>query len=445
MLFNSFRFLFLFLPAVLFVALRLRGKALMRWLTLSSFFFYAFAGHAWFLIPMLITTTLDFWVAPRIAGAGTKGARKAWLILSLTANLGLLFYFKYARLFVGGAFASVILPAGISFYTFQTMSYVIDVYRGEARPEAEFWTFAAFVSFFPHLIAGPLTRHHQLIPALDRIAKTGPTPRWRHGVLLFSIGLCKKVLIADRIADLINPMIDGGSMGATAAWLGLIGYSLQIYFDFSGYSDMAIGLGRAFGIELPRNFDSPYQAESPRDFWRRWHMTLSSWLRDYVYIPLGGNRHGNGRRFANLMITMTLGGLWHGASWTFAAWGVYHGVLLALHGAAEGTWGVLPAAVRRTATFLLVTLGWVFFRASNFGRAGEWFGALAGRNGLGATGGAVLPGLLLAGLAIAFFAPNASSREDRGLPVAWQAALGAATAAALLLVNSSSHFLYFQF
>ncbi|MGH7345582.1 MAG: MBOAT family O-acyltransferase, partial [Candidatus Rokuibacteriota bacterium] len=302
MLFSSLEFLVLFMPAVLVVALRLRGQSLLRWIALTSVVFYAFAGHWWFILPMLLTTTVDYAVAILIERE-TKPRARAWLLgVSLVGNLGMLAYFKYSGLVtgtvaqglawlgLGGAAASVrwfevVLPAGISFYTFQTLSYIIDVWRGHTPAVRNFAQFAGFVGFFPHLVAGPLTRHHQLIPPLARIAETGIDPRWRAGILLFSVGLAKKVLIADRLGNLVDPLVAGPlELDASRAWLALLGYAFQIYFDFSGYSDMAIGLGRLFGIELPQNFNSPYKARSPSDFWRRWHMTLSFWLRDYLYI-----------------------------------------------------------------------------------------------------------------------------------------------------------------
>src|SRR5262252_8881602 len=382
MLFSSLEFLVLFLPLTLGLALRLRGQPLLRWIALSSVIFYAFAGHWWFVVPMLVTTAVDYAVAIAIEREA-RPRRRAWLLgASLLGNLGLLAYFKYSSLlartagealvFLGlgpstswSRWLEVALPAGISFYTFQTLAYVIDVWRGEAPAERNFIRFAAFVSFFPHLVAGPLTRHHQLIPQLARIAETGIAARWQEGTFLFCVGLSKKVLIADRLGNLVDPMLaPTAPLDLVHAWLALLGYAFQIYFDFSGYSDMAIGLGRLFGIELPQNFNSPYKAVSPRDFWRRWHMTLSFWLRDYLYISLGGNRCGPARRRFNIMATMVLGGLWHGASWTFAAWGAWHGLLLLAHGELAW-WDRLGVTARRNLTFFFVTLGWVFFRAAD--------------------------------------------------------------------------------
>jgi alginate O-acetyltransferase complex protein AlgI len=465
-LFSSLEFLVLFLPLTLVVALRLHGQPLLRWIALASVVFYAFAGHWWFIVPMLVTTVVDFWVAIVIEGTRAPGRRRALLAVSLAGNLGLLAYFKYGGLLARTADAGVaalglpalthvtrwfdvVLPAGISFYTFQTLSYIVDVWRGTAPAERNFVRFAGFVSFFPHLVAGPLTRHHQLIPQLGRIAATGITPRWRAGILLFCVGLCKKVLLADRLGNLVDPLLAAPlELDAARAWLALLGYALQIYFDFSGYTDMAIGLGRLFGIELPQNFNSPYRAVSPSDFWRRWHMTLSAWLRDYLYITLGGNRCSPARRRLNLMVTMILGGLWHGASWTFAAWGTWHGLMLVAHQAGAARWERLPVVWQRNLTFLLMTLGWVFFRAETFEQAGGWFAALGG---LGPGGGpwtgdvGLLLALVVTGLCIVRLCPNSLELPLERLPAAPQVGLAAATATALVLMNYGSKFLYFQF
>ena len=465
-LFSSLEFLLLFFPLALVVAWRLRGQPLLRWIAFTSVVFYAFAGHWWFIVPMLATTVVDYWVAILIEREARPRARRWLLALSLTGNLGMLAYFKYSGLMVrtveqglvavglegsAGFFRwfEVVLPAGISFYTFQTLSYIIDVWRGQAPAERNFVRFAGFVSFFPHLVAGPLTRHHQLIPQLARIARTGISPRWREGVLLFSVGLCKKVLIADRLGNLIDPLLAPPlALDASRAWLGLLGYAFQIYFDFSGYSDMAIGLGRLFGIELPQNFNSPYKATSPSDFWRRWHMTLSQWLRDYLYIPLGGNRCSPARQRFNLMTTMVLGGLWHGANWTFAAWGTWHGLLLVGHHACSAWDRRLSPRWQRNATFLLVTLGWVFFRSETFDHAARWFGSLAGAHGLAppwTSETLSLAALVALCLGLVRLCPNSLELPLDRLGRLPQVGLATATAVAVLLMNYGSKFLYFQF
>jgi alginate O-acetyltransferase complex protein AlgI len=459
MLFNSLEFLLLFLPLTLALARLLRGTALLSFIAFASAVFYAFAGHVWFLVPMAITTVLDFWVGRRLDEERSRSQRLALLVMSLTCNLGLLAYFKYSGLIVRTiawtgvpigkgwlAWFDVVLPAGISFYTFQTMSYVIDIYRRHARAEPQFAKYLCFVSFFPHLVAGPLTRHDQLLPQLGRIANEGIRPRWQAGLFLFSIGLIKKVLVADRIAQYIDPQIAALSTASLAqSWLALLGYSLQIYYDFSGYSDMAIGLGRLFGIELPQNFDSPYQSLSPSDFWRRWHITLSLWLRDYLYISLGGNR-GSERRVAfNLMATMVLGGMWHGASWTFGLWGAYHGALLIVHRRFRHEWERLPTWSQRALTYVAICLGWVFFRAETVHKAKDWFAGLAGLHGAHWAVPWQLTLLVSAGLGIAVYCRNAQSRDLDRLATPWTAVLGLATAVAVVFMNYSSRFLYFQF
>jgi alginate O-acetyltransferase complex protein AlgI len=466
MLFNTLEFLVLFLPLVLVVALRVRGNVLLFWLCLASTVFYGFAGHAWFLVPMAVTTVLDFWVGRRLESAH-GASRRRYLLLSLCGNLGLLAYFKYSGLFaqsardianvlhLAGAHGTaleatlrVTLPAGISFYTFQTLSYVLDIYRGHAKPEKNFFAYLAFVSFFPHLVAGPLTRHNQLIPQLYEAAERRVRPRWWAGMSLFSIGLCKKVLVADRIANWNDPLIDHvGSAGLFGAWVAVLGYAMQIYFDFSGYSDMAIGLGRLFSVELPQNFDSPYKATSPADFWRRWHITLSQWLRDYLYISLGGNRCSPARRDFNLLMTMTLGGLWHGASWTFAVWGLFHGACLIAYHKTQRNWDDWHPFIKRALTFLLVCIGWVFFRARTMRQAGAWLAGMAGLHGISGSARAttLLSLLIVVCLIICNLAKNAYERELDLLGKPARALLGIGTAASVILMNYASKFLYFQF
>lgn len=464
MLFNSLAFLLIFLPIVLGVARVLRGNALLCWIGSASCVFYAFAGHVWFLVPMAVTTVLDYWVGARLENAqGSR--RRAYLLLSLCGNLGLLGYFKYSGLLVDTAQSALVafgaasdspwadalrvtLPAGISFYTFQTLSYVLDIYRGDAKPERSFLAYLAFVAFFPHLVAGPLTRHDQLIPQLERVAARGIHARFWPGVSLFSIGLTKKVLIADRIGSLIDPLLgDFANLGLIGGWTLAIAYAMQLYFDFSGYSDMAIGLGRLFEIELPQNFASPYKAKDPSDFWRRWHITLSQWLRDYLYISLGGNRGSKRRVQLNLMLTMVLGGLWHGASWTFAVWGAYHGLLLVLHREWREPWSALPASLQRGLMFVLVCIGWVFFRAPTMPAAIEWLGAMAGTQGFYLPLAYLERVLLLTFVAtvIAMSTPNPYEIDLARFPWSRRALLGFATAVAVVMMNFSSKFLYFQF
>jgi len=466
-LFNSLEFLFIFLPIVLLVGLRLKGQPLVFWVAFVSSVFYVFAGHVWFLLPMFMTSTLDFWLGDKIQNAKTPRSRKIYLVISLCGSLGLLAYFKYFGLIVDSIqdfsvflgmtnetttwlpHMRVILPAGISFYTFQTLSYVIDIYRGHARAERNFTTYISFVSFFPHLVAGPLTRHNQLIPQIRHIAQFGISPLWRAGLFLFFIGLAKKVLIADRIANEIDPMISiMDTLGAFDAWTALLGYACQIYFDFSGYTDMAIGLGRLMQIELPVNFLSPYKAISPSDFWKRWHISLSQWLRDYLYISLGGNQCSAARQRMNLMITMLLGGLWHGASWNFVLWGAYHGLLLLIYHQFKQRWDAMNVKLQHMVTFLCIVLGWVFFRSANFQASIQWFESLFFIHGFFGDMVLTTPFLifmLLGALGICFLFRNTHETDFEKWPNISVALLGAMVGICILLINYSSKFLYFQF
>jgi len=308
--------------------------------------------------------------------------------IGVALNLAALGYFKYANFFIENVDAlfgvplplsSVILPIGISFFTFQQIAYLVDVMRG-APVERDLVSYTLFVAFFPHLIAGPLVHHAEMIPQFRRGRSVGLPLMIARGIAIFVVGLFKKVVIADSLAQLVSPVFAhadaGGSVTTSWAWLATLAYTLQIYFDFSGYSDMAIGLALLFGIRLPVNFRSPYRAASIIEFWRRWHITLSRFLRDYLYVPLGGNRRGQSRRYVNLMVTMLLGGLWHGAAWTFVIWGGLHGLYLALNHLWRAATDrrivstVLTRAAGWLATLLAVVFAWVFFRAGTL--AGAW-------------------------------------------------------------------------
>ncbi|MEM1367429.1 MAG: MBOAT family O-acyltransferase, partial [Cyanobacteria bacterium P01_H01_bin.15] len=311
-------------------------------------------------------------------------SRRGALIAGIATNLGLIGYFKYTNFFVdtlaavrGQSFSvpPIVLPLAISFFTFQQIAYLVDAANGQSR-DRNFLHYALFVSFFPQLIAGPIVHHQEVIPQLRD--KTLFRPQWRHlsiGITIFALGLSKKVLLADTVAPYANEIFDaaanGEAISALEAWTGALAYTFQLYFDFSGYSDMAIGAARLFGIKLPLNFNSPYKALSISDFWRRWHITLSNFLRDYLYIPLGGNRLGPPRQVSNLLMTMLLGGLWHGAGWTFVFWGGLHGVYLGIHRFWEQRVGRLAPTGWQILlywglTFGAVVVSWVFFRAPNF-------------------------------------------------------------------------------
>lgn len=475
MLFNSLEFILIFLPIVLLFAMRVRGQRLLVWLTSASYFFYSLVGSPWFLFPMLFTTVLDYYLALAIANSKRQGWRKFYFGLSLTSSLGLLCFFKYSRFlystglsaaqFLGlsaaglgdgqlGFLAEIALPAGISFYTFQTISYIVDVYSGVAEAESNFWRFAGFVVFFPHLVAGPLTRHNQLIPGLKRIEQTGVEPDWENGIFLFTVGLFKKVAIADQIATHIDPLILSlPTAGAAVSWIALLGFSLQLYFDFSGYSDMAIGMARLFSIELPQNFNSPYKATNPSDFWSRWHITLTAWIKDYVYTPsaLFALRRSNALLPIAIVGTMLLTGLWHGASWVFAIFGLYHGFWLAIYHRFSRPWKAAPVLVQRAFTFLVVSVGWVFFRSDSFAMVRTWYKGLLGFKGISwaqltASQLMELFPLMIVSAIIVFALPNASTFHGfKKLEAKYQVILGLAFVLALLLINGSSKFVYYQF
>ena len=347
MLFNSYEFIFLFLPLCLLLWWQPGWRAPQRlgFLVLASYLFYGWWDYRF--VPLLLLSTLvDYRVGRYLSRAQNPSGRILALMLSLAVNLGLLGFFKYSGFLASSLNAvvagfsgaqplpvwDIVLPVGISFYTFQTLSYTIDIYRGQARPADSFLQFAAYVSLFPQLIAGPIVRYGQLQAQLCSLARHPDWQQMARGLFFFVAGLSQKLLLADLIAARVNPLLaDYQSLRLCGSWFAMLGYSCQLYFDFAGYSNMAVGLGLMLGLELPQNFASPYQSRNIAEFWRRWHITLSTWLRDYLFIPLGGSRLGSWVTLRNLILVMFLGGLWHGAGWTFVLWGLYHGVLLTLH------------------------------------------------------------------------------------------------------------------
>jgi len=486
MIFSSYEFLFLFLPVVLagYYLLPRGGRSL--FLTLASYLFYGWWDYR-FCALMLISTVIDYASGKGIGREQTDRGKKKWVALSIISNLSLLGFFKYFDMFAStinyglSAFfpeaqatgaepfsiplLHLVLPVGISFYTFQSMSYSIDLYRGQAKQTRSFLDFACYVSLFPQLVAGPIVRYHELAEQL--VERKHSAAKASRGAALFILGLAKKLLIADAVAPLTSLAFDGSAPGFAVAWIGTLAYAMQIYFDFSGYSDMAVGLGLMFGFWFPINFNSPYKAVSITDFWRRWHISLSNWLRDYLYIPLGGNRIGSKRTYINLALVMLLGGLWHGANWTFVVWGGIHGVLLAwerFRGTSKPRivwWG-------RIRTFILVCVAWVPFRSADMAEALHVWTGMIGLNGSGLAlnwAGALPLGaalsLLCVSILIAFVMPNAWSilhmnEREETVPVFGKTLVGVlmrtAVAVALfglsvgvLMVNSSSPFLYFQF
>lgn len=407
MLFNSYIFIFLFLPTVLIGFYLIGGRGHHRiaisWLVACSLFFYGWWNPAYL---GLILGSILFNYAFGLLVASTSTPRRKWVLTcGVAANLGLLGYFKYANFFVdnlnsvtGSSFHldTIILPLAISFFTFQQIAYLVDAYRGETR-EYNFLHYCLFVTFFPQLIAGPIVHHREMLPQFARDI----IYRLNHrnlviGIAIFSIGLFKKVVLADGVAVYANPVFAAAEAGLTLslfeAWGGALAYNVQLYFDFSGYSDMAIGLGRMFGIRLPLNFHSPYKSLNVIEFWHRWHMTLSRFLAEYLYIPLGGNRNGGLRRYLNLMMTMVLGGLWHGAGWTFLLWGTIHGFLLVINHGWHAVRRSLGQDLSRStrlgrglslfATFLVITMTWVVFRAETINGSVHILAAMFGANGI---------------------------------------------------------------
>jgi alginate O-acetyltransferase complex protein AlgI len=513
MLFNSYAFLFLFLPAVLLAFhLAPAGPPRIAVLIGASAVFYAMWDGA-FLLMLLASILCNYGMGGLIARAVAAGRDRAAgrvLALAVAANLGLLGLFKYAGfalanlnlvLDTGLSGTGLVLPLGISFYTFEQIGFLVDLRRG-AGYRRTLPRYALFVMFFPRLVAGPILRYGEVVPQFDRFGARGRDEAWSDcavGLTLFAIGLAKKALLADGVAEHVGAPFAlaaaGGRPDLFAAWGGALAYTAQLYFDFSGYSDMAIGLARLFGVRFPANFDSPYKAGSIVSFWRRWHMTLSRFLRDYLYIPLGGNRCGAMRQRLNLMLTMLLGGLWHGAAWTFVVWGGLHGLYLVVNHLWSGT--AVAARARASpplrlagwaATFLAVVVGWVFFRAADLGAARAMLAGMAGAHGaamprevLHGLGGA---GRLLAALGVAAagsgrafvstyawslgllalawlapnsqqilaaFAPTLEPPRDGPAPVlwrptpAWGLAAGAVAALGVLSLTREGEFLYWQF
>ena len=515
MLFNSHAFIFLFLPLTLlvFFALgRFSAKLAAGWLAAASLFFYGWWSPAYVAL-LLVSILFNFTAGSAIVRAAADARYcKRLLTAAIIANLALLAYYKYANFFVanynavtgaGLGIAEVVLPLGISFFTFTQIAFLVDAYQGKVR-EYNLVHYGLFVTYFPHLIAGPILHHGEMMPQFAHREIYRPQyDLIAAGLTLFVLGLAKKVLIADGVAPYVGPVFDAPGAGVTLtfleAWCGALAYTFQLYFDFSGYSDMAVGLSLLFGVRLPVNFHSPYKAVNVIDFWRRWHMTLSRFLRDYLYVPLGGNRKSRVRRYTNLLLTMLLGGLWHGAGWTFVLWGALHGVYLVInHGWREfrrrlghnlhrsTPWGRRAGCL---VTFIAVVIGWVLFRAPDIETAIAILRAMAGFNGLvlpeswlAKTGGL---GAILAALGVDFGATPAMTRtgvlhwiwvlllvvwlapntqqimaaakpalgvpEEGPSPIRWRVALPwAAVTLGLMLaviVNLGRHseFLYFQF
>ena len=390
MVFSSFIFLFAFLPVILAAYYLCPPRGRNAVLLAASLFFYSW-GAPRFVLVLVGATWVDWMISRAIAAAPPVSARRRqWLVASLVLNIGLLGWFKYAnfaatqvgRLFAAlgweaGPWVEIALPLGISFFTFHKISYVVDVYRGVTAPAPSFGLCLLYIVLFPHLIAGPIVRYRDVDRQL--VARTHTADRFLSGVCRFCLGLAKKVLVANVLAETADAVFDAppGSLYPAVSWVGVLAYSFQIYFDFSGYSDMAIGLGRMFGIEFLENFDRPYLSRSFTEFWQRWHISLTRFMRDYLFFPLGGNRLGAVRGYVNLWIVFLLSGFWHGAAWTFVVWGAYQGLFLSLD---RLFWGRvverLPRFVSVAITFVLLNIGWAFFRAEDLAHALAFLGRL---------------------------------------------------------------------
>jgi alginate O-acetyltransferase complex protein AlgI len=399
MVFSSHIFLFYFLPFFLIVYFLLpftwRGFYVKNaFITIMSYIFYGWLVP-WFTLLLFITSYKDYLCGQIIVKpTATKGQRKAALIFAIVTDLSLLGFFKYYMFFMGGTnnliaacggpshffhILNILLPSGISFYTFVALSYCIDLYRGDAKQAPTFGAFSCFLGLYPHLIAGPIIRYQSVANQLMERSHT--VEKFSSGTMIFMLGFAKKILLADPAAGIADAVFGADNPGVINAWWGVLAYSFQIYFDFCGYSDMAVGLARMLGIEFPKNFDAPYLSKNITIFWRKWHITLSSFIRDYLYIAaLGGNRHGTARTYFNLATSFFLCGLWHGAKMTFVIWGIYQGVFLIIErmGGKKTYYSWLPGWAQVVVTFVIVLFGWVLFRAPSIDQAMLFWGSMVG-------------------------------------------------------------------
>jgi alginate O-acetyltransferase complex protein AlgI len=478
MLFNSYPFIFIFLPVVLagyFAANRLGATAPVIWLALASLTFYSFSNWP-FVALLLASIAFNYFIGRLLISRNLRERpRFAVLTVGVAGDLATLGVFKYAGFVVANVNAmfstsivvNILLPVGISFYTFTQIAFLVDAYRGKVAHYA-LPHYALFVTYFPHLIAGPILHHRDMIPQFESTEAKRINPRLiLYGLIIFGIGLFKKTVLADGIQPLVAVAFHQASPSFDQAWIGALAYTFQLYFDFSGYSDMAIGISLMFGIFLPLNFNSPYKATSIIDFWRRWHMTLSQFLRDYLYIPLGGNRHGSLLRYVNLMITMLLGGLWHGAAWTFVIWGALHGLYLCINHAWANYGPRIPEALKRPVsivsfllTFLAVVVAWVFFRADSLASATSVLSRMADPREIVFGRTEIAQSILIAiYAALAWFAPNSQeivgydhvNRTVGETSGAWSRhpvflyASAAVLAFGILGIQQHSEFIYFRF
>lgn len=471
MLFSSMVFLFLFLPVVLMLYYASPRKVRNLILFVFSLVFYAWGEPIY--VFLMIASTIVAYITGLLADK-TKQGRKPWvpkvsLIVAILWNMGLLLFFKYTNFFIENANnifglsiekMGLVMPIGISFYSFQTLSYVIDVYRGDVKAQKNYLTLGTYVALFPQLIAGPIVRYKDVA---EQMAKRKETiSNFSRGVHRFAIGLGKKVILANSIGALFDAISNApqDQMSVTAAWMGIIAYTFQIYFDFSGYSDMAIGLGKMFGFDFLENFNYPYISNSITEFWRRWHMSLSSWFRDYVYIPLGGNRKGKVRQCVNIMIVWFLTGFWHGANWNFMIWGVYFGVILLCEKLfLLNALKKIPKFIGHIYALILIVIGWGIFAFDDFGKLSQNFKNMFGLSGIDFVNHQTL--VWFAGYAVTFviliFTSTPLIRKigeklKKAVPAVYSCVLQPLMVMAILLIstaylagNSFNPFLYFRF
>jgi len=465
MLFNSFEFLLFFLPVTLVVYFLLirtgHTPASRYWLFFASLFFYSWWNP--FYLPLIVGSILfNFFIGKQLNGIHPVTFKRKMLWIGILVNIGMLVYFKYCNFFIDNLnlliedkiiLARIILPLGISFFTFQQVSYLIDSYNGKAK-DYDFLSYSLVVTFFPHLIAGPIVQYKDVIPQFEQSDNLKFNSfNFSKGLYIFFIGITKKVIIADSFAVLANQGYSNtSSLNLLDSWMTSLSYSFQLYFDFSGYSDMAIGLALLFNINLAINFNSPYRALTIQDFWRRWHITLSSFLRDYLYIPLGGNRHGEFNTLRNLLLTFVLGGLWHGAGWTFIFWGFLHGFGQIVFTLWKKTSLRLPDWLAWFVTFNYVNLAWVFFRSSSWREAIQLLEGMLGLRGLGSLHSSVLTDLslvplLLIGVVLLFYKNSIELAQEFKTDYKHFAYLFILMIAGLIFMNSitANDFLYFDF
>lgn len=454
MVFSSLTFLFVFLPIVLILYYLCRD---ITWkniiLLIASLIFYAW-GEPVYILLMIISIFFNYLIGQDIERSTNK---KPALVLGIVVNLLILGYFKYSGLLIDTINSitglsirnkELALPIGISFYTFQAMSYIIDVYRGESKAQKSIIPFAVYITMFPQLIAGPIVKYGDIEKQLT--VRRFSSHDMGNGILIFVKGLAKKVILANVIGGLHTEVLGISDRSVLTAWLGAIAYTLQIYNDFSGYSDMAIGLGKMLGFNFPKNFDAPYCSQSITEFWRRWHISLGTWFREYLYIPLGGNRKGPARQIFNLMIVWMMTGLWHGAAWNFVAWGLYYGILLILEKFVfKKVKEKLPAFINWLVTFVLVIIGWVLFFSESLKDAVAYIGTMFGTTGICADSTALfyLAGygiIMIIGFLAAFIKPGEKQKAPSVL--GWLVCLLLAVLSVAFLVSESYNpFLYFRF